>query len=117
MEVLEVLRVGTEWELFDELATPQHVLEELCATMPFARLHLSERQDRMTNDALRAAFALMWRETQRVHIVLYTERPLMMLPDCRSCGLGTGNYCDRCTGPLCTACEEDTALCPECRLG
>ncbi len=49
-------------------------------------------------------------------MALYTERPLMMLPDCRSCGMGTGNYCDYCTWPYCTSCEAAIDNCPVCRL-
>ena len=32
---------------------------------------------------------------------------LPLLPSCGYCGLPTGNYCDRCLGPLCAPCESE----------
>ncbi len=115
-QTMEIVRWGTAEEIFEQMGTPTQVLKDLCATMPFARVHLSDREQRKRNSALRAAFALWWREEQKIAIVLYTERPLMMLPDCRSCGLGTGNFCDYCTWPWCTTCEAGIEDRPFCRL-
>ncbi len=113
---MEIIRWGTPEEIFEQLATTTQVLKNRCAMMPFARVHLSDREHRKRSSALRAAFALWWREEQRIAMVLHTERPLMMLPDCRSCGMGTGNFCDRCTWPWCTTCEAGIEACPVCRL-
>ncbi len=61
-ETLEVIRMGTEDEIFVQLATSEQVLKDLSATMPFARVHLAEREERKRNHALRAAYALWWRK-------------------------------------------------------
>ncbi len=115
-QAMEIVRWGTPEEIFKKMGTPTQVLKALCATLPFARMHLSDREQRKRSSALRAAYALWWREEQRIAMVLYTERPLMMLPDCRSCGIGTGNFCDDCTWPWCTTCEAGIETCPVCSL-
>ncbi len=117
MAVMQIIRFGTEdSSLFDQLATKERELVQLAATMPFARVHLSERSHRITNDALRAAYALMWRRMMRQHMAS-SDEPLQMLPDCRSCGHGTGNFCNGCTKALCDGCENRAGRCSECLRG
>ena len=121
-EALEVRALVDEDPLFGGLpvillpgqTTPREDLVALAKERPFARIHLASRQARRADPAFRAAFSIYDRDRRlklRRDRARYpeTQEDACVLPNCRSCGNGTGGWCDTvgCERPTCTPCERD----------
>ena len=93
---------------------------------PTARPQLIERDTRLTDNQMRAAFILHYRtEITALHKlhpgpevgIAGDTCPFgqkCILPDCCNCGKATGAWCDGCNRILCRECEECTVLCKHC---
>ena len=75
-------------------------LRDKSAYRPCARPHLLTRQGRMADRSFWAHFALHDRGQR-------TARGYYYLPPCLVCAQMTGSFCDDCSLPLCTTCEEE----------
>ena len=75
-------------------------------------------KQRLESSAARAAYYAYWLHfathfdfignTPNIHEIAAS------LPMCPSCGMGTGNFCNTCAGPLCNLCEDKNLPCPKC---
>ena len=78
--------------------------QEKAATRPIARIHLSDRQDRISDEALRSAFTL--------HAWAKDGRWGFLFP-CVWCGRPTAGFCDGgcrenpCQSPVCPKCTRE----------
>ena len=82
-------------------------LNDKSACRPCARPQLLTRQDCMADRSFWAHFALHDRK-QRSALGCY------YFPPCLVCAQMTGSFCDDCSLPLCTTCEEEEQRCRGC---
>ncbi len=94
------------------------IFERIASRRPIARIALSEREGRLGERELAAAWAVhVWRLEERAGGHL--------LPACVDCGTPTGCFCDAndlsgvgCGRSLCDECDRDAGgLCRRCRRG
>ena len=94
-------------DTFGQLGTPDYALLDMASRTPYACINTALWTARVCNPGLAAAYALWWRSQQRCRATEQpTDGPVHILPDCRSCGMGTGSFCEHCNMPLCTRCCE-----------
>ena len=80
--------------------------------------YVPTHKQRLECPAARAAYYAYWLhfathfdfigDTLTIHDIA-TANPM-----CPVCGMGTGNFCDKCAGPLCNICENNALPCPNC---
>ena len=95
------------WSIYDYKQTPRDILLTYASERPVARVWLSTVGSRRVCYALKAAFVLYCRQIRTTRRN-GGQRDLeaSVIPDCRSCGLSTGSWCDLCEMATCTACEH-----------
>ena len=111
LEVREVFEEDAEGNLpasiQESQQTPRAELLAVAAGRPVARVWLSTVGGRRVCRALQAAFTLYCRQVRIAR--RYVGRRCInasILPDCKSCGLTTGSWCDECEAATCTICEH-----------
>ena len=92
---------------YSELRVPTSLLTQTLRTLqnqrPFARPQLLARRDRLAERSFWVAFAIFERRlAQRLYEPYF--------PPCITCAVQTASWCDRCRGPICSACDEDTHI-------
>lgn len=75
-------------------------------------------KQRAEHASARIAYYAIWLETAFVQV--YQAQGIQskvqlstFMRMCAGCGMGTGNYCDGCDGPMCSSCENEV-VCPTC---
>ena len=100
-----------------DLVDPSDLLtyQLLAVKRPVGRSHLATKQDRATCILLAAAFFLDVRRAQLEAFLSVGPRHALT-PPCSCCGIPTGGWCDICSRPLCTGCDDDgaTPCCTSC---
>jgi hypothetical protein len=125
-DVQSVIFRGGYLEWFLEKATSYSELWFLVQWRPTARPQLIERDTRLRDEQMRAAYILYYRTTVTALHRLHPGPELgiagdtcpfnyrSILPDCYNCGKATGAWCDYCSRIFCKECEEHTVLCKHC---
>jgi hypothetical protein len=102
---------------FSRNITPWDLLARRGLRRPLCRLFLATRDERIQDEFIRAAYVM---ECRRTTIKQYKRQGLLLRtikfqPDCRTCGLDTGCWCEMCSKGLCTLCDRQfQGLCGPC---